>query len=216
VVVVLTVLGRRTYGPVPKGGLVIDVGAHLGTFSLYAISQGAGRVYAYEPDPVLSDVLQRNLTANGLQDVVHFTRAAVIGSGPSEVMFYPEGNASGHLEPRSGDKSGITVPATTLVQILRTNQLERIDLLKLDCEGSEYGIIFDSPDDVWTRFGRICIEYHRAQTERIERRLLGLGFRKTGMRRHSDQVGLIFFESGQRTRPKVPPTTAQAVKNRNR
>jgi hypothetical protein len=53
IVTLLVVIGRGDYGHVPAGGVIIDVGAHLGAFTLYALMQGAGKVYFYEPDPSL-------------------------------------------------------------------------------------------------------------------------------------------------------------------
>jgi hypothetical protein len=54
----LVVFGRRDYGRVPKDGVVIDVRAHLGSFSLHAIESGAAAVYSYQPDPVLYKTLR--------------------------------------------------------------------------------------------------------------------------------------------------------------
>ena len=60
----LVVFGRKDYGRIPRNAICIDVGAHLGSFSLYAISSGAAAVYSYAPDPALYKTLLRNVEAN--------------------------------------------------------------------------------------------------------------------------------------------------------
>lgn len=193
-VTVLIVLGRRDYGCIPEDGVVIDVGAHLGAFSLYAASRGARITYAYEPDAVLYDTLLRNISHNGLENRVRATQAAVIGSGPNEVTFYPEGNASGHIGKRADDTDGVTIAAVSLANIVAENRIERVSVLKLDCEGSEYDIIADTPRDVWDRIERVCLEYHFGRVEEIRCRFLELGFRLSALRKHTDEVGLMFFD----------------------
>jgi FkbM family methyltransferase len=153
-VTVLVVLGRKDYGDLHLTGVVVDVGAHLGTFTLYALSQGARLVYAYEPDPVLYQYLIKNLSVNGLTGKVRPFEAAVVGSGPGQMAFLAEGNASGHIASSSdADTGAILVKTVTLADIVLANQIEYIDFLKLDCEGSEYGIIFDTPQEIWNRVG---------------------------------------------------------------
>jgi FkbM family methyltransferase len=96
---------------VPKDGVVIDVGAHMGAFTLYAALEGASRVYSYEPDPKLFSVLQRNIAANRLEQRVKAWQAAVVGSAVPTVTFYPEANAAGHVMQRRGERNGITATA---------------------------------------------------------------------------------------------------------
>src|SRR4051812_34350646 len=54
---------------VPAGGLVLDVGAHLGYFTLIAARKGA-EVIAFEPNPQTLPFLHENLRANGVEDRV--------------------------------------------------------------------------------------------------------------------------------------------------
>jgi FkbM family methyltransferase len=194
IVTLLVVMGRKDYGHVPKGGVVIDVGAHLGAFTLCALMQGAGKVYSYEPDPSLQQVLLKNVLENGFNERVEIQEAAVIGSGPGEVVFYQEGNASGRLDPYEGETGGISVKALTLSEIVLANQIQHVDMLKLDCEGSEYGIVFDTPREVWDRIGRVALEYHKGQPDQIRQRFRELGFRLTRFRAHGHSVGLMWFE----------------------
>jgi hypothetical protein len=43
--------------------------------------------------------------------------------------------------------------------------LESCDLLKLDCEGAEYGILFNAPPELLQKIQRIVLEFHEQVTE---------------------------------------------------
>ncbi|MDC1214667.1 FkbM family methyltransferase [Rhodospirillales bacterium] len=53
---------------VDANSTLYDVGANVGTYSLYAAQQRGAHVVAFEPAPGNFDVLNRNITLNGLED----------------------------------------------------------------------------------------------------------------------------------------------------
>jgi hypothetical protein len=70
----------------------------------------------------------------------------------------------------------------TLAELLDTHQLESVDLLKVDCEGGEYDILPDAPDDVLRRVRNIVFEYHtvdgyQSKLDRLMHRLTAAGYR---------------------------------------
>ncbi len=56
------------------------------------------------------------------------------------------------------------VQATTLDAVFRVHDIERCDLLKIDCEGAEFDILFHACSDTLHRINRICLEYHNGLT----------------------------------------------------
>jgi hypothetical protein len=64
---------------VPPGGIVFDVGAHVGTHTLaFARRVGpSGRVYAFEPQPAVFALLTTNVARNGLSAACHLFNAGV-------------------------------------------------------------------------------------------------------------------------------------------
>jgi FkbM family methyltransferase len=137
---------------------VVDIGGHIGTFAIRA-SKAAKRVLAYEPTPESYELLVRN---TGRRPNVQAHRLAVagtkgtlkliLGKNPSRNSLYPPGT-----EPNLGE---IEVAATTLEEIFRENAVERCDLLKVDCEGAEYDLLYAAPKELWPRIHRTCMEYH--------------------------------------------------------
>jgi FkbM family methyltransferase len=140
-------------GFVPRrGDRVADIGANIGIFSVLAAGRGA-RVTAIEPHPGNFGWLERN-TAGWPVDC---RRAAVLGSVP------PDGEVSlvesdAHTAHRVADSGGNRVPAVSFADVIA----EGYDLVKLDVEGAEFGIVADTPLDVLGRVPRLVAEIHHA------------------------------------------------------
>ncbi len=123
---------------------ILDCGANVGLASLYFKKRYPGaRITAFEADPAIADVLQRNLVRNGCGDV-EVTRSAVwIEDG--KVDFRCEGSDSGTIDALAGDLRGETrtVPSVRLRRLLMA---EEVDVLKLDIEGGEDSVLRDCTD----------------------------------------------------------------------
>jgi FkbM family methyltransferase len=93
-----------------------------------------------------------------------------------------------------------TVPCWSLGELLRHERIEEVDLLKMDCEGSEYEILAHTEDRDLRRFRRIAMEYHLFHpTHRVEtlvNRLQKCGFEVQVSRKWFDfwfaKVGMLF------------------------
>jgi len=111
--------------------IVIDIGAHIGAFTLYAAWRGA-KVYAYEPDPDNYSLLVQNTKLNRLQNVRAFKLAVAGHSGRCKV-------------PCWGYEGYYETDRVSLADVFHANALERCDFLKIDAEGAEFEIIFKAP-----------------------------------------------------------------------
>lgn len=143
-------------GPEP---VVLDIGAHIGSFSTAIIAAAPGaRVHAFEASPSTADWLERNVAANGLEGRLVVHRAAVSDhTGTLELL--DNGQASAH--------NGLTAPEGTLVSVPCVTFAEahaaaggRVDLVKTDAEGAEYGFILGSDPALWAGVRRVVMEYH--------------------------------------------------------
>ncbi|HGJ67496.1 TPA: FkbM family methyltransferase, partial [bacterium] len=54
----------------------------------------------------------------------------------------------------------ISVKTTSIEEFMKKYSLDRIDLLKIDCEGSEYKILFKCPKEIIKKISKITMEYH--------------------------------------------------------
>jgi FkbM family methyltransferase len=143
---------------VQAGDTVVDVGAQIGCYTIRTATRGA-RVYAFEPFPANYSALQRNIALNHLAGVKAFPYAVGAESGP-RTMFVPD--EDGHtgrysLFPGRGSQT-LSVSCLSLDDIVRENNLQSVDVLKLDCQGSEYEILFGASQDTLARVQRIIME----------------------------------------------------------
>src|SRR5208283_3437662 len=111
------------------GSTVIDVGANVGVFSIFAVMNGAKQVYAYEPDPSNYDKLVDFVS--GFKNIKAIN-LAVVKPGLSQVYLSDSGTTICKVS-ETGDLAG----CTSLEELLRDIPGDDL-LLKLDCEGSEY------------------------------------------------------------------------------
>jgi FkbM family methyltransferase len=119
-------------GMLEPGSVVLDLGAHLGTFSLAAAARGV-RVIAVEASPRNAEFLRASARANGFDDIVVVQAAVSDDSGT--VRFREEG-AWGQITDEWAP-SVVEVRAQPVSNVLRDHGAARIDLVKLDVEGSE-------------------------------------------------------------------------------
>jgi FkbM family methyltransferase len=140
----------------------VDIGANIGIFSMLAAASLSSRVFAFEPHPENIRFLRRNVSANRMVNVTVFESAVSDLSGWQRL--YINTNAAGHslyaTTPADCGCDDVWVPTTTLPEIMDTNHLDRIDFLKIDCEGSEGAILLSTPADYLKRISRLAIEFH--------------------------------------------------------
>lgn len=116
--------------------VVIDVGAHLGTFTRIALRHGARLVVAVEPDPVNAVCFARTFASEIEAGRVRLVQAAAWHS-PGSLTFEVGGaSQTGHVAESQSAK-GVTVRAVTLDGMTEELKLGRVDFIKMDIEGAE-------------------------------------------------------------------------------
>ena len=127
---------------VREGMSVLDAGANVGYYTLIASRRVGphGRVYAFEPDPLNFSYLTRNIAANSCANVRAFPDA--LGSACASRVFIPDpGGAEGYIAQDSTAKTGVAVRVTTIDEVLGKIGGPKIDLMKVDVEGSELDVL---------------------------------------------------------------------------
>jgi hypothetical protein len=156
------------------GATVVDVGAYVGDSALAFARQGAF-VHAVEPSVAFCGYIRRNLEANGLEARVRLHQVG-LSDQKAEVAVR---NDRLHLV------EGVTY---TLEQLP-----EAIDVLKLDCEGSEYHLLSDPRFLAHLRPKEIRMEYHRGPEPALGY-LLSAGYSVELLPEHAGPVGLLHAE----------------------
>jgi len=149
---------------VPNNSTIIDIGANAGFFTLFAVSRfNDSRILAYEPIPSNFKQLARNRELNADCSIECFQKAVAGHSGTVEIMFDPDDsfttNATFFQKPNRHNQV-IQVPSITISDIFREHSLKRCNLLKMDCEGAEYDIIYDCPLECLSMIDQIAMEVH--------------------------------------------------------
>jgi FkbM family methyltransferase len=124
----------------PRGGVVLDAGANVGAYALlFGQWVGdAGRVYAFEPDPLALQGLRVHIALNGLGGRVTAIDAAVTdrsGRAWLSVFDVPGiSRLSAGVPPSGGERVDATA---TSIDDFCTERNIRPDVIKLDVEGAE-------------------------------------------------------------------------------
>jgi len=149
-------------GPDSCAGLpVIDVGAHIGAFSLLALHRGATKVFAVEAHPDNFATLERNIARNEVGGMVETFHSAITDHATHLFMDTAEASPSGMALPAglAGDiVRGAPIEGVSLVALMRL--APRFGLLKLDCEGPEWAVILATPSEVLNQCRTIVGEWH--------------------------------------------------------
>ena len=118
--------------------LVVDVGASLGQFGLYAAACGC-QVYMFEVDPMKLALLEASIELNSLQARITLVRKA-ISDLPSNRLVYISVNRSRQV-PESEVKENTEMYAVESISLSQMNFSSEIYLLRVDVEGYEIHVI---------------------------------------------------------------------------
>ena len=143
---------------------MIDIGAHIGLFALYA-SQfcRSGKIFCFEPIKENFDMLTTNIELNQITNITAINTAVSADNGI--VTIYLNEDQSGHSMHTVGSKK-VETKSVSLQSVFDSNSIEHCDFLKLDCEGEEYSIMDALPDSHYSKIKKICMEYHLADIKR--------------------------------------------------
>jgi FkbM family methyltransferase len=134
-----------------RDDVVLDIGAHTGSFALAALRRGAGRVVCCEPEPANAALLAENLAPYPAADV----RCVAVwdAAGTLHLSNPLDRRNTGAAQVRA---EGTPVEAVAFDDLVRA--APRVRLVKLDCEGAEWPIVLASRE--WERVEAVCGEYH--------------------------------------------------------
>jgi FkbM family methyltransferase len=145
-----------------KGKVVIDVGANIGSISVFTASRGA-TVYAIEPYSENFKLLQENIRLNHLNDKIKPFKLAIGVEGQSKLFVNEKRpdfcSLDVDVNPLSNDEYEM-VEVVTLESFMDRNDIQSCDVLKLDAEGAEVEIADEINLGLHNRIATVCAELH--------------------------------------------------------
>jgi len=144
---------------VPAGGTFVDIGANIGFHSLFAASVigPTGKVLSFEPLPRLQEQLRQSIERNDYSNIEIKPVALGTIAGTATLSLVEENIGASSIQDVVGDRavgSMVTVPVQTLDSY--QEELSRLDLIKIDIEGSEYEALRGG-ENVLCRFKPVII-----------------------------------------------------------
>ncbi len=180
--------------------IIVDVGANIGSFSLYAYYKcPSSRIFAFEPVGSTYSDLVSNIELNGLEKSIKTVKVGVAGkTGERRIDISDASPYSSLFSPhKDGPNEVISVKSLDAIVELIGNP-KCVDILKMDCEGAEMECLLSANHETIHRFKKILLEYHEfsgIKFETLKAHLTSAGFRCSKI--HDDPeygVGIAWFE----------------------
>lgn len=148
-----------------KNDIVIDIGAHMGFFTIKAAKNAInGKVYAIEPFSAHFNILKSNIEQNGIKNVELYNEALSEKSGKLTFYYTREGELSDtslfKINPRKISYEE-EVKSISLNEFFHNEKIEMCNFMKLDCEGAEYSILMNADIATLNKIQKIAMEWHR-------------------------------------------------------
>lgn len=199
--------------------IIIDIGAHIGSFTYTCLERGAKNIHSYEAERENYGSSQKNLKLDIERGYVNLYNLAVFRSDiPEDKMLITHStidrkNTGGISVIWHGNKEMYSYGKVCTIGLDRIlEKFKKVKLMKIDCEGSEYPILLTSK--MLDRIEYICGEYHNTgeyhnpieknaiidgkvnyNWKDLEKLFVGLGYRCIFVEnKDNTKVGLFFAE----------------------
>lgn len=144
---------------IKKGDLVFDVGAHIGSFSIYAANKGA-IVYAFEPDKENFKKLITNIKLNQFEGCVKPFNYGIYKFTGEIDLNLSFSNKAGHSILTDNYLEKFSIKVKKLEDVFKELDISKVNLFKIDIEGAEYEIFENFNSYEAGVIEKIIGEYH--------------------------------------------------------
>ena len=174
--------------------VVLDIGANYGFFSLYAKYRGANKVYSFEPYHAVYELLVENVSK--YNSIIPINKAVGEFDGYTEFVNTKTSSCS-HIygtfssnEPIIGKTNVETININT---IFSEYNIDFVDFVKIDCEGSELDIFLTITEENLNKINKLVVEYHTQSIgQYIFSKLIKNGFKIDSPNEVTNNTGLLY------------------------
>ncbi len=158
---------------VRPGDTVIDCGAHVGTFTRYALARGATTVVAVEPDPLNMACLRENFAQEIAERRVIAVQVGVWDHAETLRLLRRVNSGSSTVVTQEGSTPSEYIALLPLDQLVKQLGLARVDFIKMDIEGAEVKAIDGARETLRHYKPRMALcSYHQVGDERALARMV--------------------------------------------
>lgn len=173
---------------ISKAASIVDIGAHIGAFSIYAATiNPIAQISAYEPEQLNFKAFKENLKLNNIKNIT--PKNLAVAGKEEQRTFYLNKDSHNHSLTKDlpSQTKEVTTQTTTLERIIHKHG--NIDLLKMDCEGAEFEIFAATPPATLRHISKIHLEYHEYENPvtNLEKALQSAGFKTKRTPSHYDK-----------------------------
>ena len=133
---------------ITPGMTAIDVGAHIGLISVIIGKQVSphGKVFSCEPTPSTFRLLKKTVEINKMSGIVQPINKAVSEKTGKDFFYVTDieasnSNSMSNNRRTLGTETKIEVQVVSIDDLAKESSLEKIDLIKIDAEGTEYSVL---------------------------------------------------------------------------
>jgi len=203
---------------IKENSIIIDVGAHIGVFSLFVANKFDNiKILAFEPNPNNFALLTENVKINQFENKIFPYRLALSDKSGKIVKVnihpYNTGMSStvqSYEKTKKGKNHFFEAPTISLDDIFAKHNITDCSLLKVDCEGCEYIVVPNTKESTLKKIKNISLEYHKCgDIKQIKKRLENVGFKTELYRAIPNKIigGLVKAPLLSAKQNTIPPTS---------
>lgn len=142
-----------------ENSTILDIGGHIGSFTIQAAKIAKnGIIYTFEPFINNFNLIKKNIEVNNLKNVELYN-VGILDEDKTVDFFISNANTGMHstIPSKNSNSKILKINCLSLDKFIKDNKLKSIDLIKLDCEGAEYSILYNSDLSI---VNQIILEFH--------------------------------------------------------
>lgn len=152
---------------IKPGMVAIDVGAHLGLISIIIGKRVSpnGNVFSFEPTPSTFRLLKRTIEINKMSGTVKPLNKAISERTGKDFFYVTDieasnSNSLSNNKRTIGTETKIEVQLTSIDDFAKEYNLNKIDLIKIDAEGTEYSVLKGATEVIDKSKPKIILALH--------------------------------------------------------